>query len=95
MLKTFKDLEFMPHSMSPLFGYRACEQFDNGYGVSVVTGTCAYTTKGTYELAITDEEGGLVYDTPITDDVIGHLPPEEVSTIMKEVQELPKRKKDE
>ena len=95
MLKTFKDLEFMPHSMSPLLGYRACEQFDNGYGVSVVNGTMAYTTKGTYELAITDEEGTLVYDTPIADDVIGHLPPEEVSTIMKEVQKLPKRKKDE
>lgn len=62
--------------------------FDNGYGVSVVTGSAAYSE---YEIAIlkgdaTNSE--LCYDTPITSDVVPCDTEDDVSKIMKQVQEL-------
>lgn len=62
--------------------------FDNGYGVSVVTGTAAYDN---YEIAVLkgdENKSNICYDTPITDDVIPCSTEEDVSKIMKQVQEL-------
>jgi hypothetical protein len=42
-----------------------------------------------YELAVLDSDGDVCYDTPITDNVIGFLKPEDVSKHMIEIQELP------
>jgi hypothetical protein len=65
-------------------------KFDNGYGVSVVQGPHSYGGKvGLYELAVLDADGDVCYDTPITDNVIGFLKPEDVSKYMIEIQELP------
>jgi len=41
----------------------------------------------TYEVAVL-KDGDLCYDTPITDDVLGYLTPEEVSSVMGQVQNL-------
>ncbi len=88
-MKTFKDLSFniMDDDSNWI---RAFMKFDNGYGVSVVKGPYTYGGKaGLYELAVLDSDGYVCYDTPITDDVIGFLKPEDVSKYMIEIQELP------
>lgn len=62
--------------------------FANGFGVSVVRGHYTYGGKqGLWEVAILKNDE-IVYDTPITDDVIGSCTKEDVTNIMKQVQEL-------
>jgi hypothetical protein len=63
--------------------------FENGYGVSVVSHTYSYGGKdGLFEIAVLDKDGDLTYDTPVTNDVIGYLTEEDVTDVMKQVQEL-------
>ena len=87
-MKTFKDLEFssMVHYQD---GKQAIIYFDNGYGASVVCHEHSYGGKeGLYELAVLDEEGQLCYDTPVTNDVMGYLTEDEVTNLLKQIQEL-------
>jgi len=88
-MRTFKDLSF--NTVEDNINWiRAFMKFDNGYGVSVVKGPHSYGGKvGLYELAVLDSDGDVCYDTPITDNVIGFLKPEDVSKHMIEIQELP------
>ncbi len=86
-MKNFNDLVFEPHSGG--MGERATLEFDNGYSVSVVSGQMFYTSPNQpYEAAVMDDNG-LCYDTPVTDDVIGHLTKSGVTDVMKQIQELP------
>ena len=96
-MKTFKDLEFNPHSGGN--GVQALAFFDNGFGISVVQFKIgisgmygSYTdNEDEWEIAVLkgDADGwNLTYDTPITDDVIGHLLEEEVTDVMKQIQSL-------
>jgi hypothetical protein len=63
--------------------------FDNGYGVSVVSHSYSYGGRdGLYEIAVLDSDDNLTYDTPVTNDVIGYLTEEDVTDVMKQVQEL-------
>jgi hypothetical protein len=63
--------------------------FDNGYGVSVVSHSHSYGGRdGLYEIAVLDSDDKLTYDTPVTNDVIGYLSEEDVTDVMKQVQEL-------
>lgn len=100
-IKTFEDLVFNPHSVSKeacnlpasirkewMEAKHAVMRFDNGYGISVVKGNMFYSNGiDTHEVGIL-KEGVLCYDTPITDDVIGYVNADEVSNIMKQIQEL-------
>jgi len=97
-MKTFKDLKFKPHATGE--GLAAKLFFKNGYGVSVVRfkmllGAGSYTdSESEWELAILKgkkSDWEIDYDTSITDDVMGHLEDEEVSEIMKRVQQLSKQ----
>ena len=64
-------------------------EFENGYGASVVKGEYTYGGKdGLYELAVLDSNGNLIYDTSITDDVIGYLTQQEVTDLMEQIQKL-------
>lgn len=91
-MKTFEDLEFktaLTHS-----GIRSKIFFENGYGVSVIRN--AYSRgggMGLYELAVLlrheDGDYSLCYDTPISDDVLGWLSPQDVTDAMIKVQQLP------
>lgn len=84
-MKTFKDLVFKKHHNS-LLGERARLKFKNDYSVSVITG--GYGSKSSpYELAILYKDD-LCYTTGITDGVLGYLTKNEVTKIMKQVQEL-------
>ena len=87
-MKTFKDLVFKKHKYFPN-GTQARLDFSNGYGISVVTGEGAYQSDGNYEVAVMKGRG-LCYDTPITDDAIGHQTEEHVTEIMAKIQALPK-----
>jgi hypothetical protein len=92
-MKTFRNLKFQQH-INLIIGFqtRAKMFFKNGYGVSVITGSSAYTsTKKPYELAVikgNTKVYTLCYDTPITDDVVGYLDAKGVTDIMKKIQKL-------
>ena len=86
-MKTFKDLQFKKHPIGE--GIMGRIIFDNGYGVSVVKTPYTYGgDKDLYELAVLDKDGNLTYDTPITNDVIGYLRPEDVTDVMEKIQKL-------
>lgn len=89
-MKEFKDLEFVNHDDDFTIGIRARMFFPNGYGISVIKNNRSYGGKdGLYEVGVLDNKGDLCYDTPVTDDVIGWLSEDDVSRVMREVQELP------
>jgi hypothetical protein len=86
-LKTFEDINFEKHE--ELGGVVGRITFENGYGASVVSHIMSYGGKlGLYELAVLDKEGELTYDTPITNDVVGHLTPKEVTNYLIKIQDL-------
>ena len=89
-MKTFKDLDFQPHpNMGHVGGVQARIQFENGYGASVVCTPYTYGgDKGLYEIAVLDNDGHITYDTPITNDVIGYLRPEDVTDVIEKIQLL-------
>ena len=89
-MKTFKDLEFEQLNDTPyMVGKKSRMQFDNGYGVSVISHTHSYGGRsGLYEVAVLDKDGFLTYETPVTSDVIGYLTEEDVTDVMKQVQNL-------
>jgi hypothetical protein len=63
--------------------------FENGYGVSVISHGYGGDV-GLKELAVL-HGGRICYDTPITDDVMGHLTGAEVLDIIEQVKQLPKK----
>jgi len=90
VMKKFEDLEFDKISDEPyMSGVRSRMVFENGYGVSVISHTYSYGGKdGLFEIAVLDKKGEITYKTPVTNDVIGYLNPEEVTEIMEHVQKL-------
>jgi len=87
-MKTFKDIVFKTNPMGDDFGIVSRTQFDNGYEVSVVKSPYTYGgDKGLYELAIF-KDGEITYATPITNDVMGYLRPEDVTDVMAKIQQL-------
>lgn len=84
-LKTFDDIKFIEQ----LNGVRGRIMFDNGYGASVIRHNFSYGGRdGLYELAVLDKDGEPTYNTPITDDVMGYLTPEDVTEILIQIQDL-------
>lgn len=70
-------------------GFRKRYLFENGYGASIVQHFFSYGgTEGLLELAVINKSGELVYDTPITDDVMGHLSQEDVDSILEQIKNL-------
>ncbi len=90
-MKTFNDLKFNLHPKRGL-DTQAIMFFDNGYGISVITGEYAYGYgERPYECAVikgNNENWEITYDTPITNDVIEYCDEKEVTEIMKQIQEL-------
>lgn len=87
-------------------GTQKIYRFDNGYGASVVRFTVGGFGVGSYgvdsglwELAVLTFTGEgvqadnwhLTYETPITDDVLGHLGDDEVEQILARIRALPSR----
>ncbi len=86
-MKTFNDLEFK--ELDSFYNGVQCRiQFDNGYGASVVKHEYSYGGRdGLYELAVLKEDN-LCYDTPVTSDVEGYLSEDDVTELLKQIQEL-------
>jgi hypothetical protein len=66
-------------------------KFENGYGASIVSHQHSYGGhEGLFEVAVIDAKTEeLVYDTPITSDVMGHLTFAEVAEILEKIKSLP------
>lgn len=72
-------------------GIQYIYMFENGYGASVVCHRFSYGgPQGLFELAVlSNYTGDLIYDTPITNDVLGHLTIEEVEEVLDKIEALP------
>lgn len=89
-IKMFDDLQFEKIKNSFLTGKKAKLQFDNGYGISVVSHSESLGgDEGLYEVAVLDSNGRITYDTPITKNVLGYLDDSDVTEIMEKIQDLP------
>lgn len=87
-MKTFEDLKFNDHP-NGMGGVQAKIQFANGYGASVIKTPFSYGGKNDfYELAVLGQDGHITYDTPVTNDVLGHLCEAEVTAILAQIQSL-------
>ena len=69
-------------------------RYANHYGASVVRHCDSYGgPAGLYELAVikydNNDDWDIVYDTPITYDVLGWLKPAQVLKTLKEISKLP------
>ena len=72
-------------------GYRKVYTFGNNYGASVVSSRFSYGgDAGLFEVAVLDMKGEIVYDTPVTDDVVGYLDFDGVAKVLQQIQNLPK-----
>ena len=76
-------------------GVQKLFRFPNGYGASVVQFPYSYGgDSGLWELAVIrysgedDDAFSLAYDTPITDDVLGHLSERDVDALLDQVAAL-------
>ena len=87
-MRTFNDLTFS--ELPDMSGKWSRVMFPNGWGASIVSHKYSYGGEdGLYELAVLDNiNGNPIYTTPITDDVIGYLTEEGVTTILAEIQLL-------
>ena len=92
--------------MRPLYindmhnGIQNIYKFPNGYGASVVQHDMSYGSHDNkWELAViyfySENQWDIVYDTPITDDVVGWLDMMQVMEILHEIEQLPARAKQE
>lgn len=85
---TFDELEFQPHPRHK-DGVWATVTFPNGYGASVIRSGSSYGgNQGFYELAVSKGRK-LCYTTPITDDVLGWLRPDDVTRLLGQIEKLP------
>ena len=70
-------------------------KFPNGYGGSVIKNEFSYGGReGLYEIAVIECVNGtwdLTYETPITSDVIGYVPENEVDGWLEKIYNLPEK----
>ena len=70
--------------------YQKVYRFDNGYGASVVWNPMSYGNRdGLFEIGVLDAAGNLVYDTPVTSDVVGFLDFAGVAETLEQIKNLP------
>jgi hypothetical protein len=89
---TFEDLVF-DHNMDGILHHGAHIHFENGYGASVIFGELiSVHGQGFLELAVLKKNDKdiweLCYDTPLTDDVIPNLMPDEVTDLLGQIEAL-------
>ena len=100
-MKTFNDLTFIPHPNSEE-GLSAWLEFDNGRGISVITGSSHFLSseEEPYEVGFLQKDGDLghiysqdkgeieLLEGENGNDVAGYCTPEQVTLIMKAIQKL-------
>lgn len=87
--KTFNDIEFHYHHD----GQHSIMKFDNDYYASVVRAfpSSLGSEQGLYEITVLDSKYTPDFNNPICKRPIGFLTEEEVTEIMIEIQNLPKK----
>lgn len=94
-----KDLLFYRNDKSfGLGGLQYVFKFPNGYGASVVKHHYSYgSDKDLWEVAVLRFIEGdiyeVVYDTPVTDDVVGCCPDSKVRVLLENIKALKRRRK--
>ena len=84
----FEDLCFKNRGF---LSFQAKVSFPNGYGASIIIGEYTYGgSDGLYELAVL-HNGEIDYTTPITEDVLGWLTPNEVINYLQQIELLPSK----
>jgi len=84
--ESFKDFTQQTHG-----GWQVTYKFENEYAASIVQHDYSYGCEdGEWELAVL-YKGSLCYDTPVTNDVLGHLKEHELKPILEQIKALPKR----
>jgi len=79
---------FLKETKKVMDGVQKLYSFPNGYGASVIKHKGSYGgAQGLWELAVLKGEE-LCYNTPITDDVLGHLTTGEVNAILDKISDL-------
>lgn len=74
-------------------GVQKIFKFDNMYGASVIKHRYSYGSDlGLWELAVIkyqdDDKWGIVYDTKLTDDVLGYLTDDDVCFYLEQIKHL-------
>lgn len=88
--------EYLPyivkaHQLDLQLGFQVVVRFSNGYGASLVKHSFSY---GAIEIAVIkfnskdNEDWEIVYDTPITSDVIGCNDATEAKEVLSQIQAL-------
>jgi hypothetical protein len=73
-------------------GYQKFVEFENGYTASIVSNDMSYGgDRGLFEIAVLVNKE-IVYDTDITNDVIGWLDFDGVIQTLDSIRKLPRRK---
>lgn len=93
-MKKFKPFIDGKHPNFP-DGWQKVYKFENGLGASVICTSFSYgASAGFMELAVikflSEDTWSLVYDTGITNDVIGYLSQKEVNSYLSRIESLPK-----
>ena len=87
--------ETLPEGAVALEGHPQLNQvmvnFTNGYKASIVSHEFSYGgDEGLFEIAVM-HNSQIVYNTPVTNDVLGHLNEEDVLRHLNEIHALPAR----
>lgn len=83
-VNTFDDLKFYSHPNNRGGKIAQC-RFPNDYGLSVINGEGAYCTADTFDVTIL-HDGGITYNTPLTNDVLSSQSKEDINLLIKEVK---------
>ena len=75
---------------SPMYGgHRFVATFPNGYGASIIQHEYSYGgNEGLWEIGVLGQDGKLDYTTPITCDVLGYVPANEVMGYLEQIAAL-------
>jgi hypothetical protein len=85
--------QFVHHAQRLFGGVQIVFKFPNNYGASVIRHSGSYGgSQGLYELGVlkftAPAKYDLVYDTPITNDVLGWLSVDDILSTLDEIQAL-------
>jgi len=88
-IEKLKELKKPKERRTDIDGDQLLYKFKNGYGASVIHSQYLYGgDSGLLELAVLGKDGRISYDTPITNDVVGHLDADEAFDILKRIEKL-------
>lgn len=73
--------------------YQNVVKFPNGYSASIISKfNGSYGgNKGLFEVAVMDQDGVIVYDTPVTNDVVGWCDFSDVAALLDQIMNLPSK----